>query len=121
LKHIKHQWRTYGGTPRGVPSHRGISLPHIEERALHRKSGALRPILCAEIRPSIGTENLIPEEVNYTKIAIRVTVMNKVQFLLASEPREPLKPRSLHVIFLIEKDVRIKRRRTGDYCHHKKA
>jgi hypothetical protein len=120
LKHIKHQWRTYGGTPRGVPSHRGISLPHIE-RALHRKSGALRPILCAEIRPSIGTENLIPEEVNYTKIAIRVTVMNKVQFLLASEPREPLKPRSLHVILLIEKDVRIKRRRTGDYCHHKKA
>jgi len=28
--------------------------------------------------------------VNYTKIAIRVTVMNKVQFLLASEPRKPL-------------------------------
>ena len=25
----------------------------------------------------------VPEEVNYTKIAIRVTVMNKVQFLLA--------------------------------------
>src|SRR6516225_6948509 len=65
LKHIKHQWRTYGGTPRGVPSHRGISLPHIEERALHRKSGALRPILCAEIRPSISAKNLIPEEVNY--------------------------------------------------------
>jgi hypothetical protein len=41
--------------------------------------------------------------------------MNKVQFLLASEPREPLKPRSLHVILLIEKDVCIKRRRTCDY------
>jgi hypothetical protein len=121
LKHIKHQWRTYGSTPRGVPSHRGISLPHIEERALHRKNGALRPILCAEIRPSISTKNLIPEEVNYTKITIRVTVMNKVQFLLASEPREPLKPRSLHVILLIEKDVCIKRRRTCDYHHHKKA
>jgi len=40
LKHIKHQWRTYGGTPRAVPSHRDSSLPHIEERALHRKSGA---------------------------------------------------------------------------------
>jgi hypothetical protein len=120
LKRIKHQWRTYGGTPRGVPSHRGTSLPHIEERALHRKNGALRPILCAEIRPSISTKNLIPEEVNYTKITIRVTVMNKVQFLLASEPREPLKPRSLYVIFLVEKDVRVKRRRTCDYHHHKK-
>ena len=37
-------------------------------------------------------ENLIPEEVNYTKIAIRVPVMNKVQLLLASKPRKPLKP-----------------------------
>jgi len=35
---------------------------------------------CTRIRHSIGTENLVPEEVNYTKIAIRVTVMNKVQF-----------------------------------------
>lgn len=47
-------------------------------------------ILCTGIRPSIGTEDLIPEEVNYTKITIRVTVMNKVQFLVASEPRKPL-------------------------------
>jgi hypothetical protein len=46
--------------------------------------------LCTGIRRSIGTENLIPEEVNYTKITIRVTVMNKVQFLMASEPRKPL-------------------------------
>jgi hypothetical protein len=58
--------------------------------------------------------------VNYTKIAIRVTVMNKVQFLLASEPRKPLKPRSLYVICLVEKDVRVKRRRACDYHHHKK-
>jgi len=50
----------------------------------------MRLILCTDIRPSIGTENLIPEEVNYTKITIRVTVMNKVQFLMASEPRKPL-------------------------------
>lgn len=77
-------------------------------------------ILCTSIRPSIGTENPIPEEVNYTKITIRVTVMNKVQFLLASEPRKPLKSRSLYVIFLVEKDVRIKRRRTCDYHHYKK-
>ena len=80
----------------------------------------MRLMLCTSIRPSIGTENLVPEEVNYTKIAIRVTVMNKVQFLLASEPRKPLKPRSLYVIFLVEKDVRVKRRRTCDYHHYKK-
>ena len=80
----------------------------------------MRLILCTGIRPSIGTENLIPEEVNYTKITIRVTVMNKVQFLMASEPRKPLKPRSLYVILLVEKDVRVKRRRTRDYHHHKK-
>jgi hypothetical protein len=47
-------------------------------------------------------------------------VMNKVQFLLASEPRKPLKPRSLNVIFLVEKDVRVKRCRACDYHHHKK-
>jgi len=35
-------------------------------------------------------------------------VMNKVQFLLASEPRKPLEPRSLNVIFLVEKDVGVK-------------
>ena len=79
----------------------------------------MRLILCTGIRPSIGTENLIPEEVNYTKIAIRVPVMDKVQLLLAPKPRKPLKPRSLYVIFLVEKDVRVKRRRTCDYHHHK--
>jgi hypothetical protein len=68
----------------------------------------MRPISCARTRPPIGTENPIPEEVNYTKITIRVTVMNKVQFLLASEPRKPLEPRSLNVIFLVEKDVGVK-------------
>jgi hypothetical protein len=80
----------------------------------------MRLILCIGIRPSIGAENLIPEEVNYTKIAIRVPVMNKMQLLPASEPSKPLKPRSLYVIFLVEKDVRVKRRCTCDYHHHKK-
>ena len=75
---------------------------------------------CTRIWHSIGTEDLVPEEVNYTKIAIRVTMMNKVQFLLASEPRKPLKPRSLYVIFLVEKDVRVKRRRACDYRDHEK-
>ena len=76
-------------------------------------------MLCTRIRHSIGTENLVPEKVNYTKIAIRVTVMNKVQFLLASEPRKSLEPRSLDVIFLVEKDVPVKRCRACD-CHHYK-
>ena len=55
-----------------------------------------------------------------TKIAIRVTVMNEVQFLPAAEPRKPLKPRPLYVIFLVEKDMHVKRRRACDYHHHKK-
>ena len=38
-----------------------------------------------------------------TKIAIRVTVMNEVQFLLASEPRKPLKPRPFYVYSLSKK------------------
>ena len=76
-------------------------------------------LLCTRIRSSIGTENLIPEEVNY-EIAIRVSVMNEVQFLLASEPRKPLKPRSLYVILLVDKDVRVKRDRACEYHHHKK-
>jgi len=50
----------------------------------------MRLILFTAIRASIGAENLIPEEVNYTKITIRVTVMNKMQFLMVSEPRKPL-------------------------------
>jgi hypothetical protein len=57
------------------------------------------------IRPSIGTENPVPEEMDHCKIAVRVSVMNKVQLLLAPKPCKPLKPRFLGVIFLIEKDM----------------
>ena len=80
----------------------------------------MRLTLCTAVRASIGAKNLIPEEMDYTKITIGVTVMNKVQFLLASEPRKPFKARSLYVILLVEKDVRVKRRRTCNYHHHKK-
>jgi hypothetical protein len=38
----------------------------------------MRLILCTAIGTSIGAKNLIPEEVDYTKITIGVTVMNKV-------------------------------------------
>jgi hypothetical protein len=55
------------------------------------------------IRPSIGTENPIPEEMDHREIAVRVPVMNEVQFLFASEPCKLLKPRSLYVVFLVEK------------------
>jgi hypothetical protein len=44
-----------------------------------------------------------------------MSVMNEVQFLFASKPCKPLKPRFLDVVFLVEKDVRVKRRRAGDY------
>ena len=70
------------------------------------------------IRPSIGTENPIPEEMDHREIAVRVPVMNEVQFLFASEPCKPLKPRSLYVVFLVEKDVRVERRRTCNYLNH---
>jgi hypothetical protein len=51
---------------------------------------------------------------DHREIAVRVPVMNEVQFLFASEPCKPLKPRSLYVVFLIEKDVRVERRCTCD-------
>jgi len=44
--------------------------------------------LCS-IRPSIGTENSIPEEMDHREIGVRVPVMNEVKFLFASEPRKP--------------------------------
>jgi hypothetical protein len=49
-------------------------------------------LLSSSIRPSIGTENPIPEEMDHREIAVRVPVMNEVQLLFASEPCKPLKP-----------------------------
>src|ERR1700693_4967210 len=69
-------------------------------------------------RSSIGTENPIPEEMDHREIAVRVPVMNEVQLLFPSEPRKPLKSRSLYVVFLVEKDVRVERRRTSNYLNH---
>src|SRR5271166_3230169 len=79
--------------------------------------GSIRLSL-SSIRPSIGTENPIPEETDHREIAVRVPVMNEVQFLLPSEPCKPLKPRSLYVVFLVEKDVRVKRCRTCNHLNH---
>ena len=58
------------------------------------------------IRPSIGTENPIPEEMDHREIAVRVPVMNEVQFLFPSEPCKPLKLRSLYVVFLVRISLR---------------
>src|SRR6266480_7824237 len=70
------------------------------------------------IRPSIGTEKLVPEEVDHREIAVRMPVMNEVKFLPASEPCKPLKPRSRYVVFLVEKDVRVEGHRTCNYLNH---
>ena len=55
---------------------------------------------------------------DHREIAVRVPVMNEVQFPFPSEPRKPLKSRSLHVVFLVEKDVRVERRRASNYLNH---
>jgi hypothetical protein len=44
------------------------------------------------VRPSIGAENPIPEEMDHREIAVRMPVMNEVLFLFQSEPCKPPKP-----------------------------
>ena len=55
---------------------------------------------------------------DHREIAVSMPVVDEVQFLFASEPRKPLKPRSLYVIFLVEKDVGVKRRCTCDHLNY---
>jgi hypothetical protein len=55
---------------------------------------------------------------DHREIAVRVPVMNEVQFPFPSEPCKPLKPRSLYVVFLVEKDVHVERCRTCNYLSH---
>jgi hypothetical protein len=72
----------------------------------------------SSIRPSVGTENPIPEEMDNCEIAVRVPMMNEVQFLFPSKPCKPPKPRSVYVVFLVEEYVRVERHRTCDYLSH---
>ena len=72
----------------------------------------------SSIRPSIGTENPIPEEMDHCEIAVRMPMMNEVQFLFTSEPCKSLKPRSIYVVLLVEEDVRVERCSTCDYLSH---
>jgi hypothetical protein len=83
------------------------------------KIGTFHSILVNDpFRPSIGTKNPIPEEMDHREIAVRVPVMNEVQLLFPLEPCNPLKSRSLYVVFLVEKDMRVERRRTCDCLNH---
>ncbi len=54
----------------------------------------------------------------YPEILVRMPVMNKVQFLFASEPCKPFKTGPLYMIFLIEKNVRVERYSTGNDLNH---
>jgi hypothetical protein len=54
---------------------------------------------------------------DHREIAVGVPVMNEVQFLFPFKPCKPLKSRSLYVVFLVEKDMRVERRRTCDYLN----
>jgi hypothetical protein len=54
---------------------------------------------------------------DHCEIAVRVPMMNEVQLLFSSEPCKPLQPRSLYVVFLIKKDVRVERGGTCDYLN----
>src|SRR5256714_10885716 len=108
--------------PKTLPR-RKISTVSCVSEALRKSGWAAnsKGSIClslSSIRPSIGAENPIPEEMDHREIAVRVPVMNEVQFLFSSEPRKPLKPRSLYVVFLVEKDVRIERRHACDYLNH---
>jgi len=58
---------------------------------------------------------------DHREIAVRVPVMNEVQFLFPFEPCKPLKSRSLYVVFLVEKDVRVERRRTCACLHREEV
>ena len=68
----------------------------------------------SSIRHSIGAENPIPEEMDHREIAVRMPVMNEVQFLFPSEPCKPQQPRSLYMVFFVKKDMRVERCRTCD-------
>ena len=55
---------------------------------------------------------------DYREIGVRMPVMNEVQFLFPFEPCKPLKSRSIYVVFLVEKDVRVKRRGACDHLNY---
>ena len=91
----------------------GVLTPTKRRPCIDAFPTAIRLSL-SSIRPSIGTQNPVPEEMNHSEIAVGMPMMNEVQFLFAFEPCKPLKPRSLYMVFLVEKDVRAERCRACD-------
>ena len=53
----------------------------------------------------IGSEKFIPEEMDHREITIRMSMMNKMQFLFVSEPTKSLKDRSIDVVLLVKEYV----------------
>ena len=94
------------GAPGGVPRTSTIGW---SDSMVGQNGSRTRLRLC-RCRASIGTQQPVPEEMDDTEIAVRVVVVNEVEFLLASEPREPLQPRSIHVVFLIKQNMDVKGR-----------
>src|SRR6516165_1018433 len=92
----------------------GQGPPRMAEIWLGRQFEGFHSPESAQRRPSIGTQNPIPEEMDHREIAVRVPVMNEMQVLFPSEPCKSLKPRSLYVVFLVEIDMRVERRRARD-------
>lgn len=93
---------TSGHRPRGVPlrSEVRISANILVGRA-------------------VGPKHPVPEEVNHGEVAVRMQMMGEVKLPLAPEPSKAFQTRSLDVIFLVDKDMRVERRRTGKRHHDK--
>ena len=74
-----------------------LTIPALPTRGTSVRSAEFRSNLQSErfhsshLRLFIGTEESIPEEMDYAEIAVRMSVMNEVQFLFASKPCKPLK------------------------------
>lgn len=66
---------------------------HYQIWTLNRERPPQRVVLlCTAVWLSIGSEHPVPKEIDHCKIAVRVSMMNKMQFLSAPEPCKPLKP-----------------------------
>jgi hypothetical protein len=76
---------------------RCAALSSVQQTGHIRSHSLLGGLALSSFRLSIGTKNPIPEEMDHREIAVRVPVMNEVQFLFPSEPCKPFKSRSLCV------------------------
>jgi hypothetical protein len=82
----------------------------FERPTCHRSVSGLANV---RVGPSVSSEKPVPEEIDHREIAVRVQMVDEVKLLLAPEPREACEARSFDVVFLVEIDVRVERRRAG--------